>query len=194
MWGNRYSWELKISQQQAFRHLLQAAGKRTYPSLNRPAPGPDDGAITGTIGPEAFCLTFLPLRSPNDFDTQKAYDESQLEPVGTIEIVETGPTFERRWFGPQIAFVGTIRATPTGCIVSGGMRPRWFMALLPVLAVVVMWPLTSFIFARLGWPAYVAMGLVAVLSYWINAVLASGSRSGVGVLRFLDRAWKAFLI
>ena len=198
MWGTQYSWVLRVDSAEAHRRLTRALrGQRIdiRRTISGTGPGPDDGAVSGQIGPSEFCLNFMPLRSPYDITANRQGSESELEPVASVVEIEKGISAWDRWFGGETALVGYIEVAESGCRVRGSIRPRVDIYLpLGLFLAMGLYFLLAMLLGN-TWIA-VAVALLAAIgiAYWATAVFSSGIRSGVGILRFMDRVWRDVLV
>ena len=198
MWGTQYTWNLRIDSVEAHRCLVRAL-KTQSKSIRRAAaqtgPGPDDGAVSGKVGPTEFCLNFMPLRSPSDITASRQGSESEFDPVARLTEIRTTIPMVDKWLGGETALVGRIVAVGSGCSVRAALRPRMdvYVPLALFLALGLYLPISLLVGAT--WvAAALAVSLALGLAYWITAVFSSGIRSGVGILRFMDRVWSAVLV
>ena len=194
MWGTRYTWNLRVDAREAHRLLIRAL--ETQKVMLRHAapgtgPGPDDGAVSGKVGPTEFCLNFMPLRSRFDITASRQGGESELDPQIKLEYLEGDVPLLDNLIGSHTAVVGRIEETASGCIVRGNVRPRYAL-LVPTTWLVFNGCICGLWFwkgANLPGLA-LALAVALVVTYWITAVLSGSIRSGVGILRFLDRVWR----
>ena len=198
MWGTQYTWNLRIDSAEAHRCLvraLKAQSRNVRRAAAHTGPGPDDGAISGRVGPGEFCLNFMPLRSPNDITASRQGSESELDPVVRLTEISTNIPMVDKWLGGETALVGRIVAVGSGCSVRAAIRPRLdiYVLLALFLAFGLFLPVSLLVGAT--WVAAALTASLALgLAYWITAVLSSGLRSGAGILRFMDRVWSAVLV
>ena len=198
MWGTQYSWELRVDSAEAHRRLTRALrGQKTdvRQAVSGTGPGPDDGAVSGQVGPSEFCLNFMPLRSPHDITASRQGSESELEPVASVVEIDTGISAWDRWFGGETALVGRIEAAESGCRVRGSLRPRVDIYLpLGVFLAVGLYVPFAVVLSNTWVAGALAVVIALGLAYWATAVFSSGIRSGVGILRFMDRVWRDVLV